>query len=747
VLSGLRILVVDDDPGRADALAQELRARGATVAVTDVTGRGLERARTLDPEVVIVDAAGLEGPGFEVVRTLRRDPHLRWAQLLVASWDEIWPDRTGRPDVHRLAHRITPLVEQDAELRARALKVASFDTRLEITGPSRLLRALAAVPGPLHITVRNPKALVELDLAEGLVVGARAATLAGELEGKATIEGSTAIAALLVLSTGRVRVEKRDNPEIANMMTPVDEAVAEAALLDSPIPPSLPPAARERDGTERIEVGEGARPRAPEASPKPLARVAPVKKVIRTPPSKASSTAKPVPPPKPPALPPNPNTARKKTMLGVPSGSKPMAPPAPARITSAQQQVGTLRGIPSPPAPEPVEAALPSFDSAPTVAPPPHVSEELVEASKENGARAEGAGGPLKVDAMPGGAEDDVNEPTIPHHHAAREVDPTTKTEDASMIELADGPHPAGAPSAPASVEALADPTIETPPPHGPDAEGLGLPRLRPERSSEHPDRPPRGRSRVMLGGVVFLLLACAAAAAVMLVPDLRVRVFGPESIVTEPRTVAAAGAGAGPSVATPDDTEARTGAPAVAETAADDTAAEATAETETNADDTAAQATTTTDPDTDPDTEAATDTDTDTEAATAMESAALPPEVRALSPTALVSRGDAALREERLAEAEALYRLALEKDPRENHAMAGLAELFVTRGNGGQAVEWAERAVQLRRRRTAYRVILGDAYRIAGREDDARREYYTALRDEPRNPGALRGLTALRAE
>ncbi|MCZ7684214.1 MAG: hypothetical protein M5U28_37725 [Sandaracinaceae bacterium] len=61
-LARLRVLLVDDDPARADTLAQELRARGSIVFVTDTAGRGLERAVGLDPQVAIVDAAGLEGP-------------------------------------------------------------------------------------------------------------------------------------------------------------------------------------------------------------------------------------------------------------------------------------------------------------------------------------------------------------------------------------------------------------------------------------------------------------------------------------------------------------------------------------------------------------------------------------------------------------------------------------------------------------------------------------------------------------
>jgi DNA-binding response OmpR family regulator len=236
ILKGLRVILVDGDASRADTLAQQLRAQGSTVAVADPSARGLERARGLDPEVVIVDAAGIEGPGFEVVRAIRSDVRLRWAAMLVAPWADIWPESAHGPDLAELVERIRPLVVHDHALRDRALAEASFDTRLEATGPSRLLRVLASLPGPFHVSLRNRKATVELDIAEGLVVGARATRAAGDV-----IEGTRALAAMLVMASSRVHIERRTNPSIANLMAPVEEALAQASKETAPIPMSAPP--------------------------------------------------------------------------------------------------------------------------------------------------------------------------------------------------------------------------------------------------------------------------------------------------------------------------------------------------------------------------------------------------------------------------------------------------------------------------------------------------------------------------
>ncbi|MFN9808923.1 MAG: tetratricopeptide repeat protein [Deltaproteobacteria bacterium] len=237
IFEGLRVLVVDGDAPRADALAQALRARKAIVVVADAGGAGIERARALDPDVVLVDTQGIEGPGFEVIRRIRHDHRLRWASLLVVPWAELWPSPEGAPDIGRLAEQIEPLVVPDRVLRERAEKEPAFETRLEATGPSRLLRALSALSGPFHVSVRSSRALLELDVAEGLLVGATGTTARGE-----RLEGVRALAGLLALETGRARVEQRSHAVTANLMVPVEQALTLADREESPVPRSVPPA-------------------------------------------------------------------------------------------------------------------------------------------------------------------------------------------------------------------------------------------------------------------------------------------------------------------------------------------------------------------------------------------------------------------------------------------------------------------------------------------------------------------------
>lgn len=367
IFQGIRILLMDNDPGRADVLAQALREHGSTVALTDPSVPGLERARSLDPDVVLFDAAAIDGPGFEAVRELRRDPRLRWAGLLVVRWEELWPKTAASPDLPQLASRVAPLVQHERSLSERASSVEAFDTRLELTGPARLIRTLARIPGTRHAIIRNPKATVELDLADGLIVGAQ-----GTRHGEAPLpmNGTVAIAALLALSAGRVRVERRGHPSVANVMTPVDEALHTASSERSVVAPTIPPSdgmlipSEEMDDDEQSSPGR--KPVQPEAMPSakslrgaalPKPGAATLAGVGSAPPAPSPSELSwgtPAPTKAPPAAPPKP----KQTVLGVgsPSAMPPTRPMPPTKE-------------PPPPKPQAKATAASAFGSVPTKPP------------------------------------------------------------------------------------------------------------------------------------------------------------------------------------------------------------------------------------------------------------------------------------------------------------------------------------------------------------------------------------------
>ncbi|HHH31614.1 MAG TPA: tetratricopeptide repeat protein, partial [Polyangiaceae bacterium] len=86
-------------------------------------------------------------------------------------------------------------------------------------------------------------------------------------------------------------------------------------------------------------------------------------------------------------------------------------------------------------------------------------------------------------------------------------------------------------------------------------------------------------------------------------------------------------------------------------------------------------------------------------------------------------------------------FEVALEIHEPNPHAHAELARERMRAGDGAAAVQHAARAVALRRQRARYHVLLGDARRVAGEQNAARRAYEQALRLDPDNAAASRAL------
>lgn len=238
-VKGLRVALADDDSARADSVAQELRSRGATVVVTDLnpSEARFARLRQVDPEVLIAGEQHLQGHGYELLRRMRKDTRLRWASLLVVRWEEIWSDTLIVPALDRLESALATLAEADTSLIELGRVGKAFDTRLEITGPARLLRALVTTPRAMRMTIANPRLTVSIDLSEGLVVGASAHA---PHEPSVTFDGALALAGLLVLSSGRVQVDPVQQPAVTNVMSTIDVALNMAESEKAPIAPSIP---------------------------------------------------------------------------------------------------------------------------------------------------------------------------------------------------------------------------------------------------------------------------------------------------------------------------------------------------------------------------------------------------------------------------------------------------------------------------------------------------------------------------
>jgi len=224
LLQDTRMVILDSDELRAEKLAHVLSARGVQIAAADFSTAVIPRIREVDPQVVVLDSGAVGGQGIEFIRAMRKDPQLRWASMLVVRWADFWPNSSTAhaPNLAALAGRILPLIDQDAELARRATDEVDFDTRLELVGPGRLLRALGSVPGVRHVSISGSQRNVEVDIADNSIVGAYATLREGTLQ---SLQGMPALLALWGLNSGRVSVREQDLPSVANIMMPVDEAL------------------------------------------------------------------------------------------------------------------------------------------------------------------------------------------------------------------------------------------------------------------------------------------------------------------------------------------------------------------------------------------------------------------------------------------------------------------------------------------------------------------------------------------
>src|SRR5438128_11813147 len=83
-----RILVIEDNPDLAYGLRNNLEIEGYEVEVARAGTRGLSRARTANPDLVVLDLMLPGMDGFRVLRALREDGHGMPVLILTARGEE-----------------------------------------------------------------------------------------------------------------------------------------------------------------------------------------------------------------------------------------------------------------------------------------------------------------------------------------------------------------------------------------------------------------------------------------------------------------------------------------------------------------------------------------------------------------------------------------------------------------------------------------------------------------------------------
>ena len=88
------VLVVDDTPQNLDLLSEILSADGFNVRPAKSGGLALLSARTIVPDLILLDIMMPEMDGYEVCRRLKKDEHLRDVPVIFISALEDSVDRS-----------------------------------------------------------------------------------------------------------------------------------------------------------------------------------------------------------------------------------------------------------------------------------------------------------------------------------------------------------------------------------------------------------------------------------------------------------------------------------------------------------------------------------------------------------------------------------------------------------------------------------------------------------------------------
>ncbi|HKO92257.1 MAG TPA: hypothetical protein VJU61_13930, partial [Polyangiaceae bacterium] len=266
-LTQRRIGVVHPDPGAADALAEALRARGARVIVLSLGAAGLERAEALDPDVVLVPTEHFARGGRSVVAALWEHLWLCWTPILFVPAERLGIAAASAPDVRELAVGIQTLCADYELALRRARRKEPFQLRLEQLGPVRTLRALLDSQSSLRVRIETSQRTYELDVGEGLVIGASAVPQQGAH--REELLGVNALKLLLASTGGQVSIRSVAQPALTNIMAPL-----EALLLSERELPPLADIPQQRERAPHA-LAAGADQSIPVAAPARFLRIPP----------------------------------------------------------------------------------------------------------------------------------------------------------------------------------------------------------------------------------------------------------------------------------------------------------------------------------------------------------------------------------------------------------------------------------------------------------------------------------------
>ncbi len=232
-LSGSRLVLVDGNVARSDAVTSVLRRAGADVFVCsaeELLGE-LSRIAELDPSALIVEDL-LASMARRLLDEVGAESRLKWCKVVELPLSELWSAGERSIDADQLLSLVEPATGDERRLARRLADESSLTIRLEEMGPARLLHAIASAGVAARLSHFESACLTRVDFAaDGLIAGAKV-----RLPNRETLEGPLALATFLRRKSGEVRLERLSDATIVNLLAPVCNCVI---LASEETPPNL----------------------------------------------------------------------------------------------------------------------------------------------------------------------------------------------------------------------------------------------------------------------------------------------------------------------------------------------------------------------------------------------------------------------------------------------------------------------------------------------------------------------------
>jgi two-component system OmpR family response regulator len=169
---GVRVLVVDDEPGIVDVISMALRHEGFTVAAAGSGGDALDRVRRWRPHVLVLDVMLPDMSGFDVARRLSAE-HVDVPILFLSAQDNTadkvrgltmgGDDYVTKPfSLEELIARLRNILRRAGALEAHSSRLTFADLELdedtfEVFRSGRPIELTATEFRLLRYLMRNPR--------------------------------------------------------------------------------------------------------------------------------------------------------------------------------------------------------------------------------------------------------------------------------------------------------------------------------------------------------------------------------------------------------------------------------------------------------------------------------------------------------------------------------------------------------------------------------------------------------------